>query len=87
MELEGSLPRNSIRIFWSSPGYSHCCFTAQGDIDDALSQQITQAFVSMDYNDPLGKTAMDAEGCRAFLPGTTEGWETLEKVAEERGLI
>ena len=87
MEREGALTRESIRIFWSSPGYSHCCFTAQGDIDNALSQQITQAFVSMDYNDPLGKTAMDAEGCKAFLPGTTEGWETLEKVAEEEGLV
>ena len=32
----------------------------------------------MDYGDPVGKTAMDAEGCKAFLPGITEGWETLE---------
>ena len=87
MELEGSLPRNSIRIFWSSPGYSHSCFTAQVDIDNGLAQQITQALVSMDYSDPLGKTAMDAEGCKAFLPGITEGWETLEKLAEKEGLI
>ncbi len=41
----------------------------------------------MDYKDPLGKTAMEAEGCKAFLPGTTEGWETLERVAEEEGII
>ena len=34
-----------------------------------------------------GKAAMDAEGCKAFLPGITEGWETLEQVAEEEGLI
>lgn len=84
MELDGSL---NVRIFWSSPGYSHCCFTAHGDTDKALSQMITQAFVSMDYSDPLGKTAMDAEGCKAFLPGITEGWETLEKVAVEEGLV
>ncbi len=87
MEQEGSSIRDSIRIFWSSPGYSHCCFTAHSEIDNALSQQITQAFVSMDYSDPLGETAMDAEGCKAFLPGITEGWGTLEKVAEEEGLI
>ena len=43
MEDEGSLTRESIRIFWSSPGYSHCCFTAQGNIDSALSQQISGA--------------------------------------------
>ena len=84
---DGSLPQGSVRIFWNSPGYSHCCFTAQKDMDKALSQKVTQAFVSMDYGDPLGKTAMDAEGCKAFLPGITEGWEALEKVAKEEGLI
>ncbi len=41
----------------------------------------------MDYSDPLGKIAMDAEGCKEFLPGITEGWETLELVAGEQGLI
>lgn len=87
MEADGSLAPGDVRIFWSSPGYSHCCFTAQGDLDRELSEQVTRAFVSMDYRDPLGKTAMDAEGCKAFLHGTTEGWETLEKVALEEGLI
>ena len=87
MVADGSLAPGGVRIFWSSPGYSHCCFTAQGDLDRDLSERITRAFVSMDYREPLGKTAMDAEGCKAFLPGTTEGWETLEKVALEEGLI
>ena len=87
MEEEGTLPPGSIRIFWTSPGYSPCCFTTRSDMDASLSDKITQAFVSMDYSDPLGKTAMDAEGCKAFLPGITEGWETLEKVAEAEGLI
>ncbi len=87
MEEDGSLPRGAVRIFWTSPGYSHCCFTAHSDMDGALSQKITEAFVSMDYDDAVGKTAMDAEGCKAFLPGITEGWETLEHVAEEEGLI
>ena len=29
---------------------------------------------------------MDAEGREAFLPGITEGWETLEKMAEAEEL-
>ena len=87
MAEDGSLPPDSVRVFWSSPGYSHCCFTAHQEMDRELSQKITRAFVSMDYGDPLGKTAMDAEGCKAFLPGITEGWETLEQVAADEGLI
>ncbi len=87
MQEAGTLTPDSVRVFWASPEYSHCCFTAQSDTDPELSRKITQAFVSMDYNDPLGKTALDAEGCKAFLPGVTEGWEVLEAVAEEEGLI
>jgi len=41
----------------------------------------------MAYDDPLGKTALEAEGCQAFVPGVTEGWEVLEAAAEEEGLL
>jgi ABC-type phosphate/phosphonate transport system substrate-binding protein len=83
----GLVAPESVRVFWTSPGYSHCCFTAHSDTDRALSRQITQAFVSMAYDDPLGKTALEAEGCKAFVPGVTAGWEVLEMVAEEEGLL
>ncbi len=87
LEAEQVLSPGALRIFWSSPGYSHCCFTAQGDMDSSLREKLAQAFISMDYADSLGKEVMDSEGCKAFVPGITEGWEALEKVAEEEGLI
>lgn len=87
MRQAGSVAPESVRVFWTSPGYSHCCFTAHSDTDRELSRKITQAFVSMAYDDPLGKTALEAEGCKAFVPGVTEGWEVLEAVAEKEGLL
>jgi phosphonate transport system substrate-binding protein len=87
MEEQGALPRDSFRIFWSSPGYSHCCFTAHRDLDPALSQKITDTFLSVDDRDPAGKAVLEAEGCQTFVPGITQGWEMLEKVAEEESLI
>ena len=87
LDKEGSLRKDSVRILWSSPGYSHCCFTAHSGMDTTLSRKITEAFVSMDDSDPMGKAVLDEEECRAFVPGITEGWEVLEKVAEEEGLI
>ena len=85
--LKGTLEYDGIRVLWSSPGYSHCCFTGQGDMDSALSQKITETFLSMEYSDPLGKAVLDGEGCKAFVPGITQGWETIEVAAEEEGLI
>lgn len=87
LRAEGSLTPDSLRIVWSSPGYSHCCFTAHSDMDPALAQKITQAFVTITTADPAGKAVLDGEGCTAFVPGITTGWETLEKAAEQAGLL
>ena len=87
MKEKGALPQDAIRTFWSSPGYSHCCFTAQGDMDSALSHEIEQAFISIDDGDPVGKAVLEAEGCSSIVPGISEGWEVIETAAEEEGLI
>src|SRR5262249_36265810 len=47
LHAAGLVALERVRIFWSSPGYSHCCFTAHSDTDRALSRQITHAFGSM----------------------------------------
>lgn len=87
MQAEGTLEPDRIRIIWSSPGYSHCCFTAHSDIDPALAQQITQAFVSVTSEDAAGKAILDGEACSAFVPGLLDGWDALEQAAEQEGLI
>lgn len=87
MREQGSFPEDTVRVFWVSPGYSHCCFTAQRRIDAALAQRITDAFVSMRYDDPAHRQVLELERCTSFVPGKTEGFDLLEKVALEEGLI
>jgi len=87
LRTEGTLAPDSLRIILSSPGYSHCCFTAQSDMDPALVQKITQAFVTIDAQDPAGKAILEGEACKAFVPGITTGWETLEKAAEQLSIL
>ncbi|MCH7712890.1 MAG: phosphate/phosphite/phosphonate ABC transporter substrate-binding protein [Chloroflexi bacterium] len=87
MAGEGLLHPGQVRIFWTSPGYSHCCFTAQGDMDQSLYREVEQAFLAVDYDHPLGKTVLDAEGCTSFVPGVTEGWEIIEQAAVAEGLV
>jgi phosphonate transport system substrate-binding protein len=80
---QGQPIEESLRVFWSSPGYSHCCFTAHRELDAGVAQHITEAFISMHYQDPLGKEVLDAEHCQAFVPGITTGWEALERALKE----
>jgi len=80
---QGQPIQDTLQVIWSSPGYSHCCFTAQRELDAGLARKITEAFRSMQYHDPLGKEVLDAEGCKAFVPGITTGWEALESALRE----
>jgi ABC-type phosphate/phosphonate transport system substrate-binding protein len=75
--------QDTLRAFWSSPGYSHCCFTAHRELEAGIAQTITAAFISLQYTDRLGKEVLDAEGCQAFVPGITTGWEALESALSE----
>ena len=87
MAEDGSLDRDAVRIFWSSPGYSHCCFTSQSNLDSALAAEIEAAFLSVTDEDPVGKSVLEGEDCDHFVPGTDVGWEMIEKAAEAEGLI
>jgi phosphonate transport system substrate-binding protein len=87
LRAKGRFPDERLRVFWSSPGYSHCCFTAQRSIDDTLAQKITAAFMSMRYDNPEHRDILDMEHCKAFVPGTSAGFDILEKAAEAEGLI
>ncbi len=87
MAREGTLPQDGLRVFWSSPGYSHCCFTAQTDMDPALAAEIEIAFLSVDSEDPVGKQVLDGEACDYFVPGQETGWELIETAAQAEGLI
>ena len=55
--------------------------------DEALAQKITAAFLAMRYDDPEHRQVLELEHCTAFVPGTTAGFDTLEKAAEAEGLI
>ena len=87
MAEDGTLPMDDIRIFWSSPGYSHCCFTSRQDLDPALAVEIESAFLSVTADDAVGKSVLDGEACDRFVPGMDSGWELVEKAAEVEGLI
>jgi hypothetical protein len=56
-------------------------------MDPALVEKITQTFVGIDAQDAAGKAVLEGEGCNAFVPGITTGWETLEKAAEQARIL
>ena len=78
---------NDLSVIWTSPPYSHCCFTAQSDMTLEIRNKITEIFMSVDDDDAIGRAILEGESCKAFLPGIEYGWEDLEVAAEKESLI
>ena len=87
MAGDGSLPRDQVRIFYSSPPYSHCCFTAQGDLEPSLAREIEAAFLSVTGTDAVEEAVLRGEACSSFVPGIQTGWELIEEAALAEGLV
>jgi len=83
----GSIDPRTLRICWTSPGYSHCNFTARVELPAALAERFTKAIQVMDYNDPKWKHIMDLEGLTRWIPGSTAGYDKLEREARRLNLL
>jgi phosphate/phosphite/phosphonate ABC transporter binding protein len=83
----GRIDPQKLHIFWTSPGYCHCNFTARADFPPALAQRFTQAILAMDYQKPEHKKIMDLEGLTRWVLGRTEGYQELEAEARELGML
>ena len=73
----GAVNSALVESVWTSPGYSHCNFTALPDFDGELGARWSAALLAMDYGDPRWRRLMDLEGLTAWLPGDKSGYEGL----------
>lgn len=83
----GSIDERRLRIFWTSHGYSHCNFTARTGLAPSLAERFTKAIQAMDYNDPRWKQVMNLEGLTRWLPGSTAGYDELEREARRLDML
>ena len=87
MAEDDSLPREQVRIFYSSQPYSHCCFTAQRTLEPSLATEIESAFLSVTGADDVEQAVLKGEACDSFVPGIDNGWELIEAAAISEGLV
>jgi ABC-type phosphate/phosphonate transport system substrate-binding protein len=77
-ELEaGHVNTALVESVWTSPGYSHCNFTALPGLDPDLAGRWTAALLAMSYDDPRWRRLMDLEGLRAWIPGDRSGYDLV----------
>jgi phosphonate transport system substrate-binding protein len=84
---DGSIDQRTLRTFWTSQGYSHCNFTARAGLPPPLAERFTKAIQAMDYSDPKWKHIMNLEGLTRWMPGSTEGYDELEREARRLRIL
>ncbi len=76
--LEGVLPGSMPRVVAQTAPYDCRCLTALDNGPTALIGQFQDRLMEMDYNDPELRAVFDLEGLRAWKPGRTSGFATLQ---------
>jgi ABC-type phosphate/phosphonate transport system substrate-binding protein len=84
---ERLVPEGALVEIWTSPPYNHCMFTARPDLDRRQEQSFARALFAMDYNNPIHRAVLDAEGLRQWAPPQLEGYDSLRTASERQGFF
>jgi phosphate/phosphite/phosphonate ABC transporter binding protein len=67
----------SFRVVWTSPGFSHCVFTAAADFDKKTGDRFRDLMVAMDGKDAMTAEILQLEACSKWVEGTHDGFKDL----------
>jgi phosphonate transport system substrate-binding protein len=84
---ERLVPEGALTEIWSSPPYNHCMFTARPDLHLDLERRFADALSAMDYQNPIHRVTLDAEGLQRWLPPHLDGYNALREAATQQGFF
>lgn len=84
---QGKVDRNTLRVFYTTPGYYDYNWTVRSDMDPAVRKKLTDAFLALSANDPQGKEILDLQRATRFIPTKTENYQQIEQAARNAGLL
>ena len=79
--------QKNYQLIWTSPGYSHCIFTALPDLDEKLCSRFVETLMRMDYENPQHRKLLDAEGLKKWVDASRDGYKQIFDAVEELGYI
>ncbi len=87
VQKERLVPQDALVEIWTSPPFNHCMFTARADLDPARERLFAQALSAMDFDNPVHRPILEAEGLRQWLPPQLDGYSSLRSASEAQGFL
>lgn len=76
----------AFEVFWESPTYSHCNFTALPTLPDERAQPWVEQLLAMDWDNPEHRTILELEGLRQWVLPKLDGYASLFDAVKEQGI-
>jgi ABC-type phosphate/phosphonate transport system substrate-binding protein len=76
MNREGALA-DSFDLYWTSPEYSHCNFTALSALSEERAEPWVQRLLAMDWDNPEHRPILEMEGLRRWVLPKLAGYDSL----------
>jgi phosphonate transport system substrate-binding protein len=84
---ERLVPEGGLREIWTSPAYNHCMFTARPDLDIEHDRRFVEALSAMNYDNPVHRPILEAEGLQRWLLPHLDGYDALRQAAAQQGFF
>ncbi len=78
---------SKVIAFYTTPTYYDYNWTVHADMPVALRDKLTQALLSLNRNDPVGKEILDLQRATRFVPTKVENYKGIETAARSAGLL
>jgi phosphonate transport system substrate-binding protein len=76
-----------VRVFYTTPGYFDYNWTVRSDMPAELRKKISDAFLSLDSNNPKDKEILDLQRTLRFIPTKADNYKAIEVAAQQAGLL
>jgi phosphonate transport system substrate-binding protein len=76
----------AFEVFWESPTYSHCNFTALSSLPDERIAPWVDRLLAMDWENPAHRPILEMEGLRQWVLPRLEGYQSLFDAVAAQGI-
>lgn len=76
----------AFEVFWESPTYCHCNFTALATLSDERVRNWVDHLLAMDFDNPAHRPILEMEGLRQWVLPQLDGYRSLFDAVKEQGI-
>lgn len=76
----------AFEVFWESPTYCHCNFTALPELAEDRVQPWVDQLLAMDWDNPQHRPILEMEGLRQWVSPQLDGYASLFEAIQEQNI-